>query len=69
MDANFLEFVDQIYESKFIDRIFLHEANHVSKSDFLSAIAGSLMGNLLGDALDLFPGETEDSKKCTEAQE
>lgn len=59
MDENFIELVDNIYETKFIDRIFLNEANYISKDSFLDSIAGSLMGNLFGGALEMFPGETE----------
>ena len=59
MDANFIDLVDKIYETKFIDRIFLNEANHISKDSFLDSIAGSMMGNLFGGAIDMFPGDTE----------
>ena len=59
MDTNFIEIVDTIYETKFVDRIFLNEANHICQDEFLDAIAGSALGNLFGGAIDMFEDEDD----------
>ena len=69
MDANFIEIVDNIYETKFIDRMFLEGGNFTSKDKFLEAIAGSSMGNLFGGAIDMFDGESDTENNTKRAED
>ena len=42
LEENFDEYFREIYESEFIDSIFLTHESMVTKEDFISAIAGDL---------------------------
>ena len=63
MDENFEDIMETLYESRFIDRIFANGGNAISKSEWDTAIVGSLMGNFFGDAIDLIDGEESNREK------